>query len=171
MTLKRRLKYYASIIMFRKVASSARVNLQEGGKSLKQPRWSKWTSLKTLDFSSIPSSSGVYQIRWAIDGKPQVIHRANGDDNSGLLYIGKSKTLRSRIGVFWKDVINKTEVHTAGYTYFYYSYEKKFKPEQLGVRWSPLPEDEFDSWEDELLEDYAGKYLESPPLNIRLPRH
>ena len=127
--------------------------------------------LGILDFSSIPSSSGVYQIRWAVEGKPQVIHRANGDDDSGLLYIGKTKALRKRINTFWKDVINKTEIHTAGYTYFYYSFEKKFKPEQLEVRWTELSEDEIDSFEDELLEDYAGRYLDKPPLNIKLPRH
>jgi hypothetical protein len=133
--------------------------------------WSHWVSLKTINLSSIPHSSGVYQIRWAIEGKPRAICRAGGDDNSGLLYVGKSKALRVRIRTFWRDIINKTEHHTAGYTYFYYGFEKKFKPEQLEVRWVELSEDKMDEWEDEILEDYAGKYLDKPPLNIELPRH
>ena len=140
---------------------------------MKRLKWSKWSVLKTLDFGIIPSLSGVYQIRWAIDGKPQLIHRANGDDEFGLLYMGETKNLRLRVRNFWDMVQKGSSVgsHTAGWTYAYYEFNKKFKPEQLEVRWAQSPEDEMGEWEDVLLEDYVAKYLDKPPLNIQVPRH
>lgn len=137
---------------------------------MEQPNWSKWNGLRTLDFSSIPSSSGVYQIRWGINGKPQVIRRANGDDDSGLLYIGKSKNLQDRIKKFWRRIHGRGG-HTAGWTYDFYEYRKKFKPEQMEVRWVQLPEDEIGEMEVYLLLEYVGKYLDRPPLNISIPRY
>jgi hypothetical protein len=119
----------------------------------------------------VPPSSGVYQIRWAINGKPKVIRRANGDDYSGLLYIGETKNLRARIKGFWLYVIRGRGRHTAGWTYWYYNFNKKFPPKQLEVRWATCSEFERLFWEDELLQDYGGKYLDKPPLNIKFPRH
>lgn len=138
--------------------------------ALKPPDWSGWYALKTLDFSIVPPSSGVYQIRWAIDGKPQIIHRANGDDDFGLLYIGETKNLKFRIKNFWHAIQGHGR-HTAGWTYRYYEFAKKFQPEQLEVRWGKCSELERLTWEDLLLEDYGAKYLDKPPLNIKFPRH
>lgn len=66
--------------------------------------WSIWYSfeeLKKLNFKPIPRSSGVYQIRCVINGKPIVIPRVGGEDVNGILYIGKTESkmgLRGRIG-------------------------------------------------------------------------
>ncbi len=138
--------------------------------AFKPPNWSEWYALKTLDFNIIPLESGVYKIRWAIRGKPQLIPRANGDDGSGLLYIGETKNLRLRIKNFWRAIQGRGR-HTAGWTYKYYEFNKKFKPEQLEVQWGECPEYERLEWEDFLLEEYGGKYLDKPPLNIKFPRH
>lgn len=135
---------------------------------LKQLRWSEWCSLKTLDFSTIPPSEGVYQIRWAIHGKPQIIHRANGDDKSGILYIGEGN-LMERIESFWRRINHLSGRHTAGWTYDHYEFGRKFKPEQLEVRW--LKHSECGRMEDELLWDYVVKYLDKPPLNMKIPRY
>ena len=139
--------------------------------AIKQLNKARWYSLKTLDFSIIPSSSGVYQIRWAIDGKPQPITRANGNDKKGILYIGESSSLRKRIEDFWLRIQRKGRSHTAGLTYDFYTFRKKFKLEQLEVQWLELHESEIGELETSLLTDYVAKYLDKPPLNIAIPRY
>ena len=130
--------------------------------------WSRWCSFKTLDRSSVPASGGVYQIRWTIDGKPQVIHRVNGDDESGILYIGEGSNLRKRIDSLWRGIYHGRG-HTAGWTYDWYDFRKIFKPEHLEVRWVEHPE--CGQLENDLLIEYVEKYLDKPPLNIRIPRY
>jgi hypothetical protein len=132
---------------------------------IEQLNKARWYSLKTLDFSIIPSSSGVYQIRWAVGGKPQPIPRVNGDDEKGILYIGQSKNLRKRIENFW------LKRHTAGWTYDFYEFRKKFKLEELEVQWVEFPESEIGELETFLLMDYVAEYLDHPPLNIAIPRY
>ena len=132
--------------------------------------WSKWLSFHVINFEEVPLSSGVYQLSWAIDGHTQPIHRLNGIDENGLLYIGKANDLKSRIRGFWRYITSEKGKHTAGFTYIFYMYERKIKPEQLGVRWMLLPKDEIDYIETNLLDDYLNKYLDSPPLNISIKR-
>jgi len=129
----------------------------------------KWYPLKTLDFSIIPSSSGVYQVRWTLGDKPQAIPRANGNDEKGILYIGQSCNLRKRIKSFWNRIQGKGS-HTAGWTYDCYDFGKKFKLEQLEVQWVELPKSEIITIETILLLDYVSEYLDHPPLNITIPR-
>ena len=133
-------------------------------------RWAEWLLLKTEDFQSIPRSPGVYEIRWAIEGKPQPIDRVDGVDAEGLLYIGKTKNLRSRTRSFWRYIKTEKSRHTAGYTYVFYDYERKFRPDQLEVRWMTVSQDEIDKEETKLLDDYINKYLDRPPLNISIKR-
>jgi hypothetical protein len=139
-------------------------------KFIEQLNKARWYSLKTLDLSIIPSSSGVYQIRWAVGGKPQPIPRANGNDEKGILYIGESSDLRERTENFWLRIQGKGS-HTAGWTYDFYEFRKKFKLEQLEVQWLELPESEIGELETVLLMDYVAKYLDKPPLNIHIPRY
>jgi len=136
---------------------------------IEQLNKSRWHSLKTLDFNIIPTSSGVYQIRWAIGEKPQSIPRANGKDKKGILYIGESSNLRERIENFWLRIESKGS-HTAGRTYNYYEFRKKFRPEQLQVQWLELCQSEIGELETALLEKYVAKYLDRPLLNIIIPR-
>ena len=143
---------------------------------IKQLQWSQWFALVNIDLHSIPSASGVYQIRWAIGKKPQPIERTNGTDDSGCLYIGKTVNLRRRISRLCRGIIHGTQTHTvsydhtAAYTYTFYGFEKKIKPDQLEVRWGELPRNVIGEWEQELLEDYGAKYLDKPPLNISVRR-
>ena len=110
--------------------------------------------------------SGVYQIRWSIDGKPQPIHRADGVDERGLLYIGRSKDLKSRIWSFWRNIKTDVGLHTSAITFRDYNYGRRFEENQLEVRWVTLPNDQANSVEREKLRDYIEKYLDAPPLNI-----
>lgn len=135
-------------------------------------RWSDWLLLQTGNFQFIPQSSGVYQIRWAIGGKPQPISRANGVDESGLLYIGKAKFLQLKIASFWRYIMSEREKPegTAGYAYAFYFYKWKFKPEQLEVRWMCISEGDINREQARLVFRYKSKYLDTPPLNISIER-
>jgi hypothetical protein len=132
--------------------------------------WSTWLPLSTLDPRRVPRKAGVYQIRWAINGIAQTVSRANGLDASGLLYIGKSADLRRRIRDFRRCVIGKEAPHSAGRTYIRYNFRRKFKPEQLEIRWAVLPKGDHDGKEKELLNEYVRSYLDKPPLNISIRR-
>jgi len=133
-------------------------------------RWSERLLLSTEKLDGIPPFSGVYEIRWAIEGRPRPIARVDGVDENGLLYIGKAENLRSRIKAFWRYIRSEKGQHTAGYTYVFYDYEKKFRPDQLEVRWMTVPEDEMDKEETRLLDEYINKYLDRPPLNLSIKR-
>jgi len=135
-------------------------------------RWSDWLLFQPEHFESIPTSSGIYEIRWAVDGRPQPINRVNGVDESGLLYIGKTRFLRLRIASFWRYIKSerKEPPNAAAYAYVFYSYYFKFKPEQLEVRWMTLSEDKIDMERERLLFYYAMKYFDRPPLNISIKR-
>ena len=58
--------------------------------------WSEWKRLSEVDWKTIPSGPGVYVI--AVKRK---LHRALGSDEEGILDIGQSKRLRSRLRRFW----------------------------------------------------------------------
>jgi len=137
-----------------------------------------------LDFSQVPRSPGVYQLRWGLEA-PKPIPRAAAVDNDGILYIGKHESdLRSRIrGLHW-DIIHYSQqvnsptfnptmianniYHSAGYTYVRYLFKNIFPPQDLSVRWATCPNPK--SMERQLLNDYMIKYLSLPPLNTRLDR-
>lgn len=142
---------------------------------MQELKWSEWFALNTTNIDSIPATTGVYQIRWAIGGKPQKIHRVNGIDESGYLYIGKAVNLRSRIKRFYRGVIQSPKVgkmsnrHTA-YTYTFYGFKREIKSEHLEGRYAELLREEIDSCEENLLLCYVEKFLDKPPLNISVKR-
>lgn len=139
-------------------------------------KWSEWFALNTININSIPVAAGVYQIRWAVGGKSQKIHRLNGIDESGCLYIGKAVDLRSRIKRFYRGVTQSAEVgkmsnrHTAAYTYTFYGFKREIKSEHLEGRYAELPREEIDPCEEHLLLCYVEKFLDKPPLNISVKR-
>jgi len=132
----------------------------------------------------VPTSPGVYQLRWGLEA-PRPIPRAAAVDNDGILYIGKHESnLRRRLKELHWDIIhysqqvnsltfNPTTIanninHSAGYTYVRYLFKKVFPPQELSVRWATCPNPT--SVERQLLNDYMIKYLSLPPLNTRLDR-
>ena len=134
--------------------------------TLKDLVWSQWIALGTLNLSDVRSAAGVYEMRWAVNGKPQSIDRANGVDRSGLLYIGKATNLKHRLRALYRGIVHKRLTHTAAYTYIWDGFDKKFKPQQIEVRWAVVSEEEIDDYEFALLGDYIQAYLDTPPLNI-----
>jgi predicted GIY-YIG superfamily endonuclease len=111
-----------------------------------------------------------YQVRQAINGKPQPINRLDRADNSGLLYIGVSTNLQSRIKNFWKRLKGGKAPHTAGHTFTAYNFERKIRPDHLEVRWVQLQKRELDNTETIFLEKYVKKFLDKPPLNLAVKR-
>jgi len=143
--------------------------------------WSKWYSFKELEklgFKPIPVSKGVYQIRCAVKGRPIVISRAGGNDEDGILYIGKTESkqgLRHRIRLFWKGVHERGKTleelsvpHTGANTYVIYGFSRKFPIDCLEVRWAIV--DNPSEVERKLLREYAERYLDKPPLNLSIRR-
>ena len=133
---------------------------------MKKLKWSPWVALKTLDLTTIPPTSGVYQMRWAASGKPKPINRANGVDESGMLYIGKTMNLKKRLKALYRGIVEERLTHTAAYTYMFDEFDKKFKPKELEVQWGEVPKDEIDDHEYVLMGEYIKAYLDNPPLNI-----
>lgn len=139
-------------------------------------RWSEWVSIEDLDHITIPSESGVYEIRWALEGAPQPISRANGTDCSGCLYIGKSQNLKNRLKRFRNGIRRAAKghanrnIHSGALTYSYYDFKRKFRPEQLQARYARLSKDEIDRAEGKLILIYVRTYLDKPPLNISVKR-
>ena len=133
-------------------------------------KWTSWKILCDLNFNEIPREPGIYEVRWTIDGEPQPINRADGVDDQGLLYIGVSVNLQLRIKNFWRRIRGERAAHTAGHTYVAFNFKRKFKPEQLGIRWALLPKEELKNAESKLLEQYVEKFLDKPPLNLVIGR-
>ena len=133
---------------------------------LKSLQWSDWIALTDLDTGKVPSIAGVYQMRWASSGKPRPISRADGVDESGMLYIGKASNLKRRLKALRRGIIEERDFHTAAYTYMWDNFRRKFKPDQLEVHWANVTKDETLDYEADLMGDYIKKFIDTPPLNI-----
>lgn len=132
--------------------------------------WSDWFPFSILKWDTVPLESGVYEIRWAINGNAQPINRVDGTDEEGLLYIGKASEIKKRLRRFWNYITLEKGKHTAGHTYLIYDYERKIKHNQIETRWRTIPKEDMDDVETKLIDDYLDMYLDSPPLNISIKR-
>jgi len=134
-----------------------------------------------LSWHDIPDRVGVYIIR-AIrkSGTPIGLHRLNGVDAEGILLIGKSKSVRRRLHEFLMDIRqNDLEVgyHSEGWT-FRACFRRnpnhgiiKLDDEDLDASWEVTKGDRAaDLLEACLLQKYALKYQDKPPLNLSLMR-
>jgi len=108
---------------------------------------------------------GVYRIFWIKNNIPQVIHRIGGNDESGLLYIGKTEvTLQDRLNQFRCTAFINSTNHSGALKY------------RLNVRLNELINDDelfaeiypcenSPQIEIEELNNYKNRYGEVPPLN------
>jgi hypothetical protein len=127
--------------------------------------WSDWKKFNKNELAILPEKEGVYEFRCVDNnGFPKIISRLLDRDPEGIIYIGKSENLWSRINAFWKTIIKRDRSrHAAAWTYCSYGYESLFPPNSLQFRFLEFenPEDlEFD-----LLLQYFRKYRDLPPLN------
>jgi hypothetical protein len=98
-----------------------------------------------------------------------MISRAKGIDRMGILHIGESDNLRSRIRAFWNCASrSNTEGHMAGWRYRMYRMNQHFPLHNLRVKWCATRAKKLAyAFEGEQLKKYLANHLELPPLNYK----
>jgi hypothetical protein len=127
-------------------------------------QWSRWRQLDTLDISSVPKRSGVYEV-----AAGRLIRRAIGKDENGTLTIGESDSLRKRLSDFRRCARGGGEVgHMAGWRYSFLEFTKHYPVQQLRVRWKDT-RTKARAYDEEgrLLREYLSRHAELPPLNYK----
>ena len=133
-------------------------------------RWTNWIDLKGA-IESAPKKPGIYVIRHAPRGSAKVIHRAGGDDPDGILYVGTTVDLMSRLKQFRRGCVRGNKSHSGGATYYHYNYARNFPLDELQVGWETyLNDEQARDAEREILNDYRRFLLDNPPLNIAAER-
>jgi hypothetical protein len=130
--------------------------------------WSKWKPIEEALTGDVPEKAGVYQIR-CVDktGKPVAINRLARKDKEGIVGIGESGNLKTRLGQFNKTIIKKDYTrHAAAWHYLSFRYDKIFPVKLLQVRYKTTRnKSTATKIEFELLLKYRKIYMDSPPLN------
>lgn len=136
-------------------------------------RWSCWHFIGDLfgNGRDVPKESGVYAIRYAPKGKPSSIPRVFRQDREGILCYG-SGNLRDRLRGFHRAAaFGANPGHAEGERYWLLRYADNGYPLcNVQVRWRKCEtRKEADDHEGALLNDYAKRYGETPPLNRQVP--
>ncbi len=110
---------------------------------------------------------GVYRIRaFEANGKALAINRLRGCDPLGILHIGKSVNLRTRIQAFRRSAEDGRNGHKAGIEWDEYGFEEHLPVDRLRFDYVYVgTEDEALQLENKLHEEYRRKYLDRPPLD------
>ena len=127
--------------------------------------WTDWESLEGLDFSTVTTGPGVYIIA---GNKP--LPRVVGVDRTGILDIGETGWLRSRLKMFYRSASGDKSVrHSAGRRYLLFKLDCHFPFHSLRVRWTKYKtKAEARHMEGKLQREYIKHYYELPPLNANL---
>jgi len=132
--------------------------------------WSKWHSfvkLRAGDFSIVSGGAGAYSIATTALKIPRVV----GADKHGLLYVGESGNMRSRIQAFYDCVARGHQTHGAGWQFNLVKFERCAPVDSLRVRWlSTMTREDALAAQIKLLYAYAANHCELPPLNCSLSR-
>lgn len=113
------------------------------------------------------NKSSVYRIRaFKEQGKPLHIHRLGGVDPLGILHIGKSKNIKSRINFFRQSSEGKHNSHHAGYEFYVWDFKKIIPLNKLRFDYKEIPtEQEALRLERLLHKEYRAKFFDRPPLD------
>ena len=131
--------------------------------------WSHWSRFKVKELSNIPKRESVYQFRCVdSEGVPIVISRTKNKDPGGIIYIGSSYNLRTRLSAFWRTIeIQDRSRHAAVWTYCSFGYSSLFPARRLQFRYKVTPNTT--TSEFNLLLAYRKKFMDLPPLNSNRP--
>ncbi len=132
--------------------------------------WSDWKDLTTAAIDAVPASCGAYQVRAVNEKRRQrVIPRCFGEDPEGLLGIGESQNLRSRLNALLRCMSDREQAgHMAGWRYAFLEMGKIFPLELVQFRYRVVAsKDAAYELEGELLHAYVGRHFELPPLNYK----
>jgi len=112
-------------------------------------------------------TSGVYRIRAFKAGKPFPITRFIGTDPEGILHIGMSRNLLSRLKSFYGGAVKtKVHAHFASRQFVYWHYDNVIPAEDLWFDFIPLENVKAaKECETKLHETYRKKFLDRPPLD------
>jgi len=130
--------------------------------------WTGWVDRKywyplLKPTKPIPEKPGVYMVCAS-----KSIHRLNGVDENGILTIGESENLRSRLVDFVRCMRYGTTGHMAGWRFHQIGMHEKFPSDSLWVSWREVENKEAAyKKEGEMLEFYLRRYWELPPLNYK----
>jgi len=133
--------------------------------------WHKLKDMTKKDIGKIPKVPGIYFVRWSRDDCPVPINRITGTDQKGILYIGRSENIRSRIRKIYNAIINNKRGHTIYKTIVFCGTSKIVKLEEYEITWEELGtinESEAQEWA--AIKTYCDKYNEPPPLNLMISR-
>ncbi|WP_243294478.1 hypothetical protein [Geothrix mesophila] len=125
--------------------------------------WPGWRNL--IDsYKFAPQAGGAYIIALC---KP--IHRLNEIDPDGILDVGESNCLRTRLTAF-VGCARKTRKssHMAGWRFGYYDFASQWPLEGLWVTWLKASAEQSSyALENQILRLYFVKHFELPPLNYK----
>ena len=115
----------------------------------------------------VSGKPGVYRIRaFTEQGKPLPIPRLGGVDALGILHIGKSKNLGTRIRMFRQAAEGLRASHHAGLEFFEWKFEKIVPREKLRFDYfETSTEQEALKLERSLHEEYRNEFFDRPPLD------
>ncbi len=110
---------------------------------------------------------GVYRIRaFTEHGEPLPIGRFGGVDSLGILHIGKSKNLGTRIRMCRQAAEGLRAPHHAGHEFFEWHFERHIPRERVRFDYiETSTEQEALKLERLLHEEYRKKFLDRPPLD------
>ena len=124
--------------------------------------WSEWKILSKENFNTLPQSAGVYKIKYL----KKIIGRLVKRDQKGILMIGQSKKLKTRLKKFYEVIQGHGNGHSEGERFYKLKLRKKFPPENMLFKFSKVrrganPKNR----ESKELESYQKTFGELPPLN------
>jgi hypothetical protein len=135
-----------------------------------QPEAWLWQPLVEDVLKHVPDAAGAYVVRViASNGKPQLIRRCVGGDSNGILDVGESEDLRSRLRTLLRCMSDpKQRGHTAGWRYAYLGMNALFPLTRLQFAFKQT-NSKVDAYalEGSILEAYVNRHFELPPLNYK----
>lgn len=137
---------------------------------------SDWSELKDFDNLTDYNGNGVYKILlYENEETPTCIPRFLGEDENGILMIGKSKNIKKRLNYFIRAACGRSYSHAEGKRLSIIKnecpeYKSDFDNYELFYCFKRLDSDkEMDKEEEILLKCYFKRFGEIPPLNNNLP--
>ncbi len=117
--------------------------------------------------SQLPDSPGIYRIRALTSTqKPASIPRCNGTDPNGILHIGETKYLRTRVRDFRNAAFHSGEAHAAGWEFCDSGFTSQFSKEMIYYDFAERESKEAaEECERALHEEYRKRFHDKPPLD------
>lgn len=134
----------------------------------KDIKWSQpFPLFNTQHHLDVIRRPGVYRVRaFTEHGEPLPIPRLRGVDPLGILHLGKSKNLGTRIRMFRQAAEGLKASHHAGLEFFEWHFEKLIARERLRFDYfETATEQEALKLERSLHEEYRRNFLDRPPLD------